>query len=74
MSILNEIIVDENLGWDKSLNTQIEKIQVDLDKKSLNELIENRDNLTKSSIDDYPSLKEEMTILNTTNMLKDPRN
>jgi alpha-ketoglutarate-dependent taurine dioxygenase len=63
VSILNEIIVDENLGWDKSLNTQIEKIQVDLDKKSLNELIENRDNLTKSSIDDYPSLKEEMTIL-----------
>ena len=46
MNILNEMIEDKNLVWDKSLNNQIEKFQVNLDTKSINELIENRENLT----------------------------
>ena len=38
MNILNEMIEDKNLVWDKSLNNQIEKFQVNLDTKSINEL------------------------------------
>ena len=65
MNILNEMIEDKNLVWDKSLNNQIEKVQVNLDTKSINELIENRENLTNSSIDDYPCLKNEIMVLKT---------
>jgi|TARA_B110000014_G_C20109814_1_gene584414 alpha-ketoglutarate-dependent taurine dioxygenase len=63
VSILNKIIEDKNLVWDKSLNNKIEKFQIDLSTKTLNELMENRNNLAKSSIDNYPSLKKEITIL-----------
>ena len=64
------MIEDKNLVWDKSLNNQIEKFQVNLDTKSINELIENRENLTNSSIDDYPCLKNEIMVLKTNYLTK----
>ena len=66
--ILQEIIVDENLVWDKNLENKPEKFFVKLSTKSIDELKRNRIelNLNKQG---FPELKNEINELKITKIL-----
>ena len=67
--ILQEIIVDENLVWDKNLENKPEKFFVKLSTKSIDELKRNRIelNLNKQG---FPELKNEINQLKTEKILQ----
>tara|TARA_B100000378_G_scaffold186703_1_gene151403 strand:- start:618 stop:2900 length:2283 start_codon:yes stop_codon:yes gene_type:complete len=67
--ILQEIIVDENLVWDKNLENKPEKFFVKLSTKSIDELKRNRAelNLNKQG---FPELKNEINQLKTEKILQ----
>lgn len=60
MNILNKIIEDKNLVWDNSLNNQTKKFQNDLTQESINELLNEKNNLSKSTIKNFPILQKEL--------------
>ena len=67
--ILQEIIADENLVWDKNLENKPEKFFVKLSTKSIDELKRNRIelNLNKQG---FPELKNEINQLKTEKILQ----
>ena len=60
MDILQNVIHDERLAWEKSLDHKIETLIITLDKKSINELNQKIDNLKFSIIEDFPNLQKEI--------------
>ena len=60
MNILNKIIEDKNLIWDNSLNNQTKKFQNDLTEESINELLNEKNNLSKTTIENFPILQKEI--------------
>ena len=46
MNILQDLINDERLAWKKSLNDKISTVIIKLDENSINELIQEKNNLT----------------------------
>ena len=54
---LHEIITDENLVWDKSLENKPEKFCVKLTSKTINELKRNRKELKNLDERNFPELK-----------------
>jgi len=60
MNILNKIIEDKNLVWDNSLNNQTKKFQNDLAQESINELLNEKNNLSKTTIENFPILQKEI--------------
>ena len=45
MNILQDLINDERLAWKKSLNDKISTVIIKLDENSINELIQEKNNL-----------------------------
>ena len=60
MNILNKIIEDKNLIWDNSLNNQTKKLQNDLTQESIKELLNEKNNLSKTTIENFPILQKEI--------------
>ena len=60
MNILNKIIEDKNLVWDNSLNNQTKKLQNDLTQESIKELLNEKNNLSKTTIENFPILQKEI--------------
>ena len=67
--ILQEIIVDENLVWDKNLENKPEKFFVKLSTKSIDELKRNRIELSLNK-QGFPELKNEINQLKTEKILQ----
>ena len=68
--ILQEIITDENLVWDKSLENNPEKFFVKLTSKTINELKRNRKELENLDETYFPELKNEINELKTKKILQ----
>ena len=66
---LQEIIIDENLVWDKSLEDNPEKFLVKLTTKTIDELKRNRTGLENLDEHKFPELKNEINELKTTKIL-----
>jgi len=66
---LHEIITDENLVWDKSLENKPEKFCVKLTSKTINELKRNRKELKNLDERSFPELKNEINGLKITKIL-----
>jgi len=67
---LREIITDENLVWDKSLENNPEKFFVKLTSKTRSELKRNRKELTNLDESCFPELKNEINELKTKKILQ----
>ena len=68
--LLQEIITDENLVWDKSLENKPEKFFVKLTAKTIDELKKNRIELKNLNERSFPELKNEIKELKTTKILQ----
>ena len=66
---LEEIVTDENLVWDKSLENNPEKFFVKLTSKTRSELKRNRKDLTNLDESCFPELKNEINELKTKKIL-----
>ena len=66
---LQEIIVDENLVWDKSLGNKPEKFFVKLTSKTIDEIKRNRKELENINESSFPELKNEINELKTKKIL-----
>jgi len=60
MNILQDLIDNEELVWEKSLNEKIESLLLKISKQSVNELFEKKDFLNSTEINDCPILKKEI--------------
>ena len=67
---LQEIITDENLAWDKSLENNPEKFCVKIAPKTINELKRNRKELKNIDKGSFPELKNEINELKTKKILQ----
>ena len=67
---LQEIITDENLAWDKSLENNPEKFCVKMTPKTINELKRNRKKLKNIDKGSFPELKNEINELKTKKILQ----
>ena len=67
---LQEIITDENLVWDKSLENNPEKFFVKLASKTISELKRNRKELTNLDESCFSELKNEINELKTKKILQ----
>ena len=67
---LEEIVTDENLVWDKSLENNPEKFFVKLASKTISELKRNRKELTNLDESCFPELKNEINELKTKKILQ----
>ena len=67
---LQEIITDENLVWDKSLENNPEKFCVKITPKTINELKRNRKELKNIDKGSFPELKNEINELKTKKILQ----
>ena len=70
LGLLQEIITDENLVWDKSLENKPEKFFVKLTAKTIDELKKNRIELENLNEQSFPELKNEINELKTTKILR----
>jgi len=52
MNILQDLIDNEELVWEKSLNEKIESLLLKISKQSVNELFEKKDFLNSTEIND----------------------
>ena len=68
--LLQEIITDENLVWDKSLENKPEKFFVKLTAKTIYELKKNRIELENLNEQSFPELKNEINELKITKILR----
>ena len=59
VSMLNEIVLDENLAWKKELQKK-NKFLACLNSETINELISNRIKLKECNVEDFPLLKNEI--------------
>ncbi|SVD97741.1 uncharacterized protein METZ01_LOCUS450595, partial [marine metagenome] len=66
---LQEIIVDENLVWDKSLGNKPEKFFVKLTSKTIDEIKRNRKELENINESSFLELKNEINELKTEKIL-----
>ena len=57
---LQEIITDENLVWDKSLENKPERFLVKLTSKTIDEIKRNREELGNLNESSFPELKNEI--------------
>ena len=60
MNILQDLINDERLAWKKSLNDKISTVIIKLDENSINELIQEKNNLKYCVIENFPNLQKEI--------------
>ena len=67
MNILQDLINDERLAWKKSLNDKIDTLIIKLDKNSINELIQEKNNLQDCMIENFPNLQKEILELKELN-------
>ena len=68
--LLQEIITDENLVWDKSLENKPENYFVKLTSKTIDELKRNRKELKNLDEWSFPELKNEINELKITKILR----
>ena len=67
---LQEIITDENLVWDKSLENKPERFLVKLTSKTIDEIKRNRKELGNLNESSFPELKNEINELKTKKILR----
>ena len=67
---LQEIITDENLVWDKSLENKPEKFVVRLTSKAIDEIKRNREELQNLNESSFPELENEINELKTEKILR----
>ena len=67
---LQEIITDENLVWDKSLENKPERFLVKLTSKTIDEIKRNRKELGNLNESSFPELKNEINELKTKKILQ----
>ena len=68
--ILQEIITDENLVWNKDLENKPEKFFLKLTSKTIDELKKNRKKLENLDEQNFPELKNEINDLKTEKILQ----
>jgi len=62
-TILDKLITNYNLAWDKEIENNPTKFLINLSSKTINELIEKRTKISNCNIDDYKELKKEIYAL-----------
>ena len=60
MEILQNLISDDSLAWEKSLNENPKNFLMKLSSNSISELDEKKDNLQSSEINNFPLLQKEI--------------
>ena len=60
MEILQNLISDDSLAWEKSLNENPKNFLMKLSSNSISELDEKKDNLQSSEINNFPLLQKDI--------------
>ena len=58
--MLQKIITNENMSWDKSLEKNPEKFSVILNSHTIEEIVKNKIKLKNHNVNDFPTLKKEI--------------